>query len=104
MSNVVVLVDYMRGEQNQGIIMDMGDDLKAIGDQLRIAEHNAPPGAVFAGAYVLEMHEDQPSNFYVPDNAFGAGLALDGSAQLPMGKRWFSLIMKVEPGAFAEEE
>jgi len=104
-TEVVVLIDYRRSDGNdQGIIMDMGDDLILIAEQLRMIESSPPPGLDFLGALVLQLHEDQPGNFYIPENAFGEGLALDGSAQLPIGKRWFSLIMKVDAGAFEEEE
>lgn len=104
MSEIVVLVDYVRGDTNQGIIMDMGDDLQTIGEQLKIAKLTPPPGATFDGAFVLKLHDVQPDSPYIPDNAFGESLGLDGSAQLPMGKRWFTLVMKIEADAMEEEE
>jgi len=101
MSEIIVLIDYEREEDgvDQGIVMDMGGELALIASQLKAIESNCPPGLVFKGAYVLSMHEEQPTEPYVPDNAFGKqACGLDGSAQLPMGKRWFSLVMRVEAG------
>lgn len=105
MKNMIVLVDYKTSDGRvEGIAMDMGDDLPMIAHQISILEKNPPPEREFNRAYVMSMHDKQPSEYYVPDNAFGAqACGLDGSAQLPMGQRWFKLVMRVEPGLFEEE-
>ena len=102
---MIVLVDYKTSDGRiEGIAMGMGDDLPLIAHQLSILEKNPPVEREFARAYVLSMHDKQPSEYYVPDNAFGKeACGLDGSAELPMGKRWFRLVMRVEPGLLEEE-
>jgi len=106
MTKVIVLVDYKTSDGRfEGIAMDMGDDLSLISRQLSIVEKSPPEEREFHGAYVLGLHDEQPTDYYVPDNLFGKeACGLDGSAELPMGRRWFSLIMKVDAGAFGEEE
>lgn len=102
---MIVLVDYKTSDGRfEGLAMDMGNDLPLIAHQLSILEKGTPPEREFYRAYVLSLHENQPSDFYVPDNLFGEqACGLDGSAQLPMGKRWFKLVMRVEPGLLEEE-
>ena len=106
MIKIIVLIDYKTSDgRYEGIAMDMGEDLPLITNQLSIVEKNPPKEREFHAAYVLGLHDEQPTNYYVPDNLFGEqACGLDGSADLPMGKRWFSLIMKVDAGAFGEEE
>jgi len=106
MTTIMVLIDYKTKDGRfEGIAMDMGDDLPLIAKQLSIVEKNPLEEREFHAAYVLGLHDEQPSDCYIPDNLFGEqACGLDGSAQLPIGKRWFSLIMKVEAGAFGEEE
>ena len=105
MNEMIVLIDYETSDgRYEGLAMDMGDDLPLIAHQISILEKSPPPGRKLHRAYVLSLHDEQPTDFYVPDNMFGEqGCGLDGSAQLPMGKRWFKLIMRVEPGLFEEE-
>lgn len=102
---IVTLVDYINeAGAEMGTIMDMGEDIALIAHQLSILEKSPPPGRTFLKAYILSMHDEQPDHFYVPDNAFGReACGLDGSAQLPMGKRWFKLVLRMEPGLFEEE-
>ena len=107
MSNeMIVLVDYKTSDgRYEGLAMDMGNDLPLIAHQISIIEKGSIPERQFHRAYVLSLHDKQPSDFYVPDNMFGEqACGLDGSAQLPMGKRWFTLVMRVEQGLFEEEE
>jgi len=105
-NEMIVLVDYKTSDGRfEGLAMDMGNDLPLIGHQISVLEKMASEEREFYRAYVLSLHDKQPSDFYVPDNMFGKqACGLDGSAQLPMGKRWFTLVMRVEPGLFGEEE
>ena len=104
-NEIIVLVDYKTNDDRiEGIAMDMGNDIPLIAHQISIMERGSTPEKKFHKAYVMAIHDRQPSNFYVPDNLFGKqACGLDGSAQLPMGKRWFTLIMCMEPGLLEEE-
>ena len=97
MKNMIVLVDYKTSDGRiEGVAMDMGNDLALIASQLSILERSPPPEREFDKAYVMTLHDKQPSEYYVPDNMFGKqACGLDGSAQLPMGKRWFKLVMRI---------
>ena len=104
-NEMIVLVDYKTNDGRiEGIAMDMGNDLPLIAHQISLMERGSTPEKMFHKAYVLSLHDKQPTEYYVPDNMFGKqACGIDGSAQLPMGKRWFKLVMCMEPGLLEEE-
>ena len=102
---MIVLVDYKTNDGRiEGIAMDMGNDLPLIAHQISLMERGSTRRKMFHKAYVLSLHDKQPTEYYVRDNMFGKqACGIDGSAQLPMGKRWFKQIMCMEPGLLEEE-
>lgn len=107
MNEMIVLIDRKdKSGLTKGVIADMGSDLMFICDQIRLLEQMyVNQGEEFLGAFILGIEKEKPSKVYIPDNAFKMNYADDHSIQHPkLGKAWTTLVARIEPGQFGEEE
>lgn len=108
MNEMIVLIDRKdKSGLSKGVIADMGSDLMFICDQIRLLEKMyVQQGEEFLGAFILSIEKERPTEVYIPNNAFKMNYDPDDhSIQHPkLGKAWTTLVARIEPGQFGEEE
>ncbi len=107
MSNpdLVVLFDTIQPNgAKAGMMLQFGNELEDVVDNINAAVKSLPPEIQFEAAHIVELHNSKPDVPYIPNNSLGGQMDRSGAVQSNNGKVWFKLVMMIAGGEEHHEE